>query len=96
VPSWREQLAGLRGIRAAAAAERHVETLAAIDAYRRRYSAPVFDQELLFLEAEARWAGGDRAACGVLDRLTSTYPTSLLVPRARALRTSARCDSPAR
>jgi hypothetical protein len=92
-PSWRDQLAGLRAIRDAAAAERHGDTLAAIEAYRRRFSAPAFDQELLLLEAQARWARGDHTACGVIERLMTTYPNSLLVPRARALRSSARCDS---
>jgi hypothetical protein len=92
-PSWRDQLAGLRAIRDAATAERHDDTLSAIDTYRRRFPAPAFDQELLLLEAQARWARGDHAACDVLERLMSTYPNSLLVPRARALRSSARCDS---
>jgi hypothetical protein len=95
-PSWRDQLAGLRAIRDAAGDDRHGDALAAIDEYRRRFPAPVFDQELLFLEAQARWARGDHAACGILDRLTASYPTSLLVPRARALGASAGCSSPKR
>jgi len=90
-PSSLEELEGLRAIRDEAAREHGGDTLAAIDAYRRRFPTPVFEQELLFLEAQARSTQGDPAACRVLDRFATIYPTSLLLPRARALRAAARC-----
>ena len=90
-PSWREELAGLRAIRDEVTSNRGGDAIAAIAACRGRFPAPVFEQELLFLEAQARLTRGDPEACLVLDHFATIYPTSLLLPRARALRTTAKC-----
>jgi hypothetical protein len=90
-PSSREELVSLRGIRDAIDGDRPAEALAAIEGHRAKYPDSVFDQELLLLEAQARWARLDASACASLDRFALQYPRSLLIARVQALRAEARC-----
>ena len=92
-PSAREELVSLRGIRAAIDGDRPDDALGAIATHRAKYPRSVFDQELLLLEAQARWARLDPAACGPLNRFAIGYPRSLLLARVQALRAAARCDT---
>ena len=90
-PAAREELTSLRGIRDAVDGDRAHDALVAIEAHRTRFPRSVFDEELLLLEAEARWATRDPSACKSIDRLLANHPRSLLGPRAQALRARAGC-----
>jgi hypothetical protein len=90
-PSSRDQLGSLRTIVDAIESHRPADALATIEAHRSQFPATEFDQELLFFEAQARAARGEPAACGLLDRLETIYPHSLLLPRVNDLRAEAHC-----
>lgn len=89
--SARAELESLRAIGSAVEERRPLDALAAIDAHWTRYPSSPFDQELLFLEAEARWARHEPSVCSLLRAFGARYPRSLLRPRAEALATEARC-----
>lgn len=93
----RRQFESLRAIRDAVDADQPVPALASITAHRARFPDTPFDQELLLLEARARWAQHDRTACDAIARFTSAYSKSLLLRRVEALRAQAGClDAPKR
>jgi hypothetical protein len=90
-PSARAALESLRSIRDAVDGHRPVDALAGIEAHRAEYPRSPFDQELLLLEAEARWARREPTVCSLLSTFGTLYPRSLLRRRAEALAAEAHC-----
>ena len=91
--STQAQLASLRSIQDALQNGQPALALMTIDAHRARFRTSVFNEELLLLEAQARWARQDASVCNLLDRFSATHPRSLLFGRVQQLREKAGCDS---
>jgi hypothetical protein len=90
-PSPRVELESLRAIGDAVEGHRAEQALAAIEAHRARYPSSLFAQELLLLEAEARWARRETPVCSLLSTFRTRYPRGLLRRRAETLAAEARC-----
>jgi hypothetical protein len=90
----RKQFASLRAIRDAVDGDQPLTALASITAHRARFPDTPFDQELLLLEARARWVQHDPTTCDVVARFTSAYSKSLMLRRVQALGVQAGCSDP--
>jgi hypothetical protein len=90
-PTARAALESLRSIRDAVDGHRPVDALAGIEAHRAEYPRSPFDQELLLLEAEARWSRREPTVCSLLSTFGTRYPRSLLRRRAEGLAAEAHC-----